>query len=175
MRKGSPAHRGISTLPARGRRRLVQRPLPSPGCGLQRCASTWRPCAPIRAGTDDHSAPSHIHLHHWTHFYDTINIEDRTTLGEFNSLRQIAGLNERVSTDDVFRLGKRSIRHRLLLAFHQLAGTLERLPLVFDMTVLAKLLEPGHPLLHRLLGSLRGSPALPAAIKKYKLTHGHPP
>ena len=44
-RKDSPASRGISTPQAHGRRRLARCLLPMRGCGLQRCASTWRPGA----------------------------------------------------------------------------------------------------------------------------------
>src|SRR5215510_12686998 len=44
---------------------------------------------------------------------------------------------------------------------------------VLDMTFVSKLLEPGHPLLHRLLRLLRRSVALGTAIKIDKLAHGN--
>src|SRR5262252_6096451 len=50
----------------------------------------------------------------------------------------------RVTADDVLGLGKRTVCHRFLFAFHQLAITLQRLALVFYMAFLTQLLEPGH-------------------------------
>src|SRR4030095_9235365 len=172
-RKDSPAHRGISTPQAHGRRRLARRLLPMRGCGLQRCASTWLPSVSLRAETDDRWDLSHVQLHDWPYFHRTVNLEDRAALGSLHRLVQVTGLDQRVAADNILGLGKRPICHCLLLAFHQLAGMFEGLAWVLDMTFVSKLLHPGHPFLHHLLHFIRGSTALAAAIKIYKLAHGN--
>ena len=85
------------------------------------------------------------------------DLEDRAALGELDGLLQIAGLDQRVAADDVLGLGKRAVRHGLLLALDDLAGTFERMTWLLDMPLLTKLLEPGHPFLHLLLHSAPGT------------------
>src|SRR5215469_9146860 len=106
----------------------------------------------------------HAQFHDWPYFDGPVNLEDWAALGKLHGLLQITSLDQCVPTDDVFGLGEWSVRHRLLLAFHQLARSFKGLALVFHMTFLTKLLEPGHPLLHHLLRPLRGSSALPTTI-----------
>src|SRR5262245_50100295 len=171
MRTGSRGHRGTSTPPARGRRRPVRRLLPAPDSGPRRCASTWRRCAPLRAGTGDRSAQSHADLHDGAHFHRAVSLEDRTSLRELHRLSEVAGLDQRVPTHDVLGLRKGPVGHALLPALHQLSGALERLPLVLDMALLAELLQPGHPFLHRLLHPFGGSVGLAPAIEKQEFAH----
>jgi hypothetical protein len=97
---------------------LAPRLLPMRGFGLQRCASTWRPCAPLRAETDGRWDLSHVQLHDWPYFHRTVNLEDRAALGELHRLVQITGFDQRVAADDVLGLSKRPVGHCLLLAFH---------------------------------------------------------
>src|SRR5262249_30638716 len=152
--------RGTSTPPAHGRRRPVGRLLPAPDSAPRRCASTWRRCAPLRAGRDDRSARSHADLHDGAYFHRAVRLEDRTSLRELHGLSEIAGLDQRVPTHDVLGLGEGAVRHTLLPALHQFPVALERLSLVPDMALLAELLQPGHPFLHRLLHPFGGSPGL---------------
>src|SRR6266542_1548867 len=49
----------------------------------------------------------------------------------------------------------------------------EGLAWVLDMTLVSKLLHPGHPFLHHLLHVIMGSAALGTAIKIDKLAHGN--
>src|SRR5262245_48217040 len=118
MRRDSQAHRGISTPQAHGRRRLARRLPPMRGCELQRCALAWRPCAPLRAETDDRWDLSHVQLHDWPYFHPTVNLEDRAAFGKFYRLVQITGFDQGVAADNVLSLGKRSIEHSFLFAFH---------------------------------------------------------
>ena len=97
--------------------RLAQRLPPVRGYGLQRCASTWRPCAPRRAETDDRWDLSHVQLHDWPYFHRTFNLKDRAALGKLHPLVQITGFDQRVAADNVLGLGKRPVGHCLLLAF----------------------------------------------------------
>src|SRR5580765_1975844 len=171
MRTGSPGRRETSTPPTRGRRRPARRLPPARGSGPRRCASAWRRGAPLRAGRDARSARSHLDLHDGTHFDHSVYLEDRTPLRQLHRLREIARLDQRVSADDVLRLEEGAVRHDLLPALHELAGTLERLALVLDMALLAELLQPAHPFLHRLLHALGGPVRLPTAIEKQELAH----
>src|SRR5215475_3429941 len=144
----SPARREASILRKPGRRRPARRLLPVPDYASQRYAPVWRPFARLRGGIDARSVPSHIQLHDRSHFNAPVDLQDWTALREFHRLLQVAGLDECVTADNVLGFGKGSIRHGLLLALHQLAGALERLSLVLNVSLLAELLEPCHPLLH---------------------------
>src|ERR1700722_5763743 len=64
-----PEHRGISTPPARGRRRLEPRLLPRPGCALRKYALERRPCGPLRAGINARRLPLHVHFLYGPHFH----------------------------------------------------------------------------------------------------------
>src|SRR5215467_2266489 len=136
MPMASPAYRGISRPPTPGRRRLGRRLLRARGCGLRRCGSTPPPCGPLRAGISVRLVPSHVQLHHWPHFDATVDFQDGTPLRELHCLLQITGFDQRVTANDVLGLGKRTVGHCFLFAFHQFATTLQRLALVFDMTFL---------------------------------------
>src|SRR5262252_3497387 len=171
MRMGFPAHHESSTLRTHGRRRPARRLLPVRDCAFRRCASAWQPSAPLHAGIDARSAPSDVQFHDRSHFDRAIDFQDRAAFGERYSMLQITGLNQRITTDDVLGFSKRSVRHGLLFAVNQLAGALERLSLVFDVTILTELLKPGHPLLHRLLHPFGGPSSFASAIKKYVLAH----
>src|SRR5262249_50583268 len=107
----------------------------------------------------------------WTYFHCTVVFQDRAALRELYGLRQIARFDHRVATHDVLGFGKRPVGDGLLPALHQLARALERLALVLDVTLLLEILQPPHPLFHRLLHLLGRSSGFAAAIQKYELAH----
>src|SRR5262249_43483153 len=149
--KGFPACHGISTLPARGRRRLARRLPPARGWARRRSGSAWRPCAPPHAGTGGRSAPSHIQNANRPHFHRAARSEDRTAFREFDRLREIPRLDQSEAVDDVLRLGKGAVMNALLLPTHDLAAALERMSGILDVAFFAQFLEPGEPFLHGFL------------------------
>src|SRR5262249_38501433 len=115
---GSEAPGGFPTPQAQGRRRLARRLPPMRDCELQRCALAWRPCAPLRAKTDDRWYLSHVQFHPRPYFPPAVTLEDRAAFGKFHRLVQITGFDQGVTADNVLSLGKRPIEHGFLLAFH---------------------------------------------------------
>src|SRR5437899_9699013 len=172
-----PARRGTATLRGRGRRRPARRLLPAPGVRPRRCASAWRPTAPLPAGTDARAAPSHARRQHGTDFHHAAALQDGTALRELDGFGEVPGLDQGVAPDDVLGLGVRPVGDGALLALDQLAGPLERVTGVLDVALVGQLLHPGHPGLHALLQLLRRSHRgatglVGAAVQVNEFAHG---
>src|SRR4029077_19021844 len=114
---------------------------------------------------------------HGAHFDEAAPLDAGAAGRELGRLVEVAGLDQRVAADDVLRLRIRTVGDRPLLSAHDLAQTLERLPDALQFPLLLELLEPGHPLLHRLLRLLRAQ-ALHvrlAAVQENVFAHLRPP
>src|SRR5260370_771399 len=83
-----------------------------------------RPVAPLASGRDESEDPQHLDSR--AHLPGAIILEDRTALGKFYGLCQIAWHEQRVTAYDVLGLRKRPGRPGILLAFDQFAGSFER-------------------------------------------------
>src|SRR5207237_9947784 len=114
-------------------------------------AHAWRPPAPRPAGPDARAARSHARLQNGTDFDHAAAFEDGAALRQLHGFGEIPRLDQRVSADDVLRLGVRAVGDRPLFALHELAGALERMTGVLDVALVGQLLHPGHPGLHALL------------------------
>src|SRR6266496_6852698 len=95
--------------------------------------------------------PPRSTLFPYTTLFRSSALQDRAAHGELHGLRQILRLDQGVSADDILGLRVWSVGDGPLLAFDQLARPLERVTGVLDMTLVGKLLHPGHPGLHALL------------------------
>src|SRR5271166_314609 len=172
MPKGSPACREFATPPTRGRRRLARHPLPARYCERRRCASARRPCAPTRAGKDGRRAASHVQLHDRAHFHGTPDLQNRTAFGDLDGTREITGLDQAETADEVLGLGVRTVGDDLLVALDHHAGTLQRMSEFPEVAVRAELLEPRGPFLQLFLPLLGRGGCIPAAaIQIGKFTH----
>src|SRR5438132_6876892 len=177
MRTDWPARRGTATPPGRGRRRPVRRLLPTPGFRHRRCASAWRPAAPLRAGTESRAAPSHARLQHGSDFDYSAAYQYRSSLQELGGLGEILRLDQRISPDNVLGLGVWAVGDGPLRALDQLPRPLERVTLVLDVALVGQPLHPGHPSLHALLQLLRRSHGgttglVGATVQVNELAHG---
>src|SRR3989442_2698659 len=148
MRTDCPAPRETATPPARGRRRLASRLLPARGSRHRRCASAWRRSAPPLAGTDARAAPSHARLQDRADFHHAAAFQDGTTHRELHRLGEVLRLDQGVTPYDILGLRVRPVGDGPLVALDDLAATLQRVPTVPDLPIVANFLFPNHPRLH---------------------------
>src|SRR3989441_13010506 len=99
----------------------------------RRCASAWRRSAPPLAGTDARGAPSHVRLQDRADFHDASPLQDGTPQRELHRLGEVLRLDQGVAAHDILGLRVRPVGDGPLLARHELAGTLQRVPAILDM------------------------------------------
>src|SRR5207248_3822294 len=98
-------------------------------------------------------------------------LKDWAALGKLDGLVEVARFDEGIAADNVLGLGKGAVGDGLLLAFHELAGAVERLAYVLDVALVAEFFEPGHPSLDVLLPRFGRLIGHDATIKINKFAH----
>src|SRR5262249_52512652 len=100
------------------------------------------------------STPLVVHPHHGTDFDRAAGFENRAAARQLHGLIDVTRLDDGEAANDVLGFGERSVGHALVAA-HDLAGPLQGLTAILQVTLRFELAHPLHPALHALLGLLR--------------------